>query len=322
MTIENWQRFEYGGINNSTVGPTLASAATIAPTFGIHHVSGSAAISAVTPPWTGFSGTIVLIPDGTWSLATGGASGSAILSNLTATVNTPVYLNYDPSASSGAGAWSVQASGAVGSLNYLDVNCGAGASWASTNQGVGTVNVNAMFLPTQLACSAVDIFLSNTYSATNAGSSNAMTLSATFGVWTNNASTLSLFTSGSASTAFTVTGSSSSNSYNGIKAFQIPMAATLPAGNYWYGFIFSQASAGDAIAAAFTNVAASYAGAQSLYKGQLGSSSAGPVGARLGEGVFSASSTALNASMAISAVLGSAAANTCQYPVRFKGFSA
>lgn len=318
---ENWQRFEYGGLQNTVVGPTLASAATIAPTFGFHHVSGTAAISAITPPWTGFAGTICLIPDAAFTLATGGASGSAILSNYTATINSPVYLNFDPSASSGAGAWSVQASGTPGSLNYLDVNCGAGVSWASTNQGIGTVNVNFLPLNAQLNFSAVDLFVSDTYSATNAGSSFGGSLSASLGIWTNNASTLSLFTSGSASTAWTVTGSSSSNSFNGIKAFQIPLAATLPAGDYWYGFIYSTASAGHAIAAGFTNVAASYAGAQSLYKGQLGSTSAGAVGAQFGVGVFSVSSTALPATMAFSNVLGSAVANTVQFPIRFKAFS-
>lgn len=302
--------FTVGGQFNYVVGPVLASAATIAPTSGIHHVSGTVTITTITAPWAGFTGSVTLIPDGAWALGTGGNIKTA----YQAVANIPIILEFDGT------SW-FPSTFTTGGLNYFGVAVGAGVSWASTNAGIGTLNINALALQVPLQFTAIDIFVSDTYSATNAGSSIGITNSASFGIWTNNASTLSLLSSGSTTVAFTVTGSSSSNSFNGIKAFQIPLSATLPPGNYWYGFISSTASAGHAIAAGISNVQASYAGAQSLYKGQFGSSSAGPIGADFGVGQFSASSAALPSSIGFSEVRGSAIANTVQFPVRFKGFS-
>jgi len=62
----------------------IASAATIAPVNWISYVSGTAAISTITPP-TGVNqgGTIILIPQGLWTLTTGGniqIASSAVVS--------------------------------------------------------------------------------------------------------------------------------------------------------------------------------------------------------------------------------------------------
>ena len=48
-------------------GATLPSAATIVPTAAIHAVSGTSVVSTITPPYTGFIGTVTLIPTGLWS---------------------------------------------------------------------------------------------------------------------------------------------------------------------------------------------------------------------------------------------------------------
>lgn len=73
------------------VGAALASAATITPTSAIHHVTGTAAISTITPP-SGFSGNIWLIPDGAWTMTTGGN----IAIGVTAVVNQVLAMTYDP----------------------------------------------------------------------------------------------------------------------------------------------------------------------------------------------------------------------------------
>ena len=72
-------------------GSILASASTIAPTAAIHHVSGSAAIGTITIPYTGFVGTITLIPDGAWTWTVGGNIGTT----GTATIGRPVQFTYD-----------------------------------------------------------------------------------------------------------------------------------------------------------------------------------------------------------------------------------
>lgn len=69
LDTARFQSFSDG--QNDIVGPLIASAATIAPTHPIHHVSGVAAIVNITPPTPTFRGKITLIPDGafTWTAA-------------------------------------------------------------------------------------------------------------------------------------------------------------------------------------------------------------------------------------------------------------
>lgn len=77
------------------VGFNIASAATIAPTKSITHVTGTTTISTVTPP-TGFTGAnrggcLTLIPDGLWSTNT---SGNIALAT-SAVVNKALTMCYD-----------------------------------------------------------------------------------------------------------------------------------------------------------------------------------------------------------------------------------
>jgi hypothetical protein len=70
----------------------IASAATIAPTFRVTHVSGVAAISTITLPWSDFGGTLVFIADGAFSWGTGGniqVAGSTSVGQM-------VFATYDP----------------------------------------------------------------------------------------------------------------------------------------------------------------------------------------------------------------------------------
>lgn len=68
---ENIERWQVGGQLNAGVGPDIASAATIAPTYRIHRVTGAAAVVTITVPWQGFSGELWLISVGafTWTAA-------------------------------------------------------------------------------------------------------------------------------------------------------------------------------------------------------------------------------------------------------------
>lgn len=79
-----------GGVQFANEGPTIASAATIAPTFLKHIVSGTAAIVNITVPYTGFAGEFHAIPTGafTWT-----AAGN-IVTTGTATVGRPIVFTY------------------------------------------------------------------------------------------------------------------------------------------------------------------------------------------------------------------------------------
>lgn len=76
------------------IGPAIASAATIAPTHPVHHVTGTAAIATITPPDPGFQGEICLIADAIWTWT---AAGNIALAGTTTAANKAVYFTYDPS---------------------------------------------------------------------------------------------------------------------------------------------------------------------------------------------------------------------------------
>ena len=71
-----------GTLQKPVVGQVITAAATIAPTFHVHHVTGATSIVNITVPWTDFGGTILLIADSAISWT---AAGSY------------VFFTYDPS---------------------------------------------------------------------------------------------------------------------------------------------------------------------------------------------------------------------------------
>jgi hypothetical protein len=85
--------------NAQAVGTALASAATIAPTSPIHHITGTTQITTITAPAnftvSGMGGCIVFIPDGAW---TTGTTGNIALAS-TATVSRALTMCYDNGAS-------------------------------------------------------------------------------------------------------------------------------------------------------------------------------------------------------------------------------
>ena len=83
-----------GTLLNSGVGADIASAATIAPTYGIHRVTGTAAIVNITVPYVGFSGNVTLIPTAIWTWT---AAGNIIVAGtVTAGNGVPVVFTYNP----------------------------------------------------------------------------------------------------------------------------------------------------------------------------------------------------------------------------------
>lgn len=75
-----------------TPAPTLASAATIAPTTEVTFVSGTTTINTITPPplFVG-GGQITLIPTGLWSTGTSGNIAIA----TTGVVSKALIMTYD-----------------------------------------------------------------------------------------------------------------------------------------------------------------------------------------------------------------------------------
>lgn len=92
QALDVWP-WHLGSINGGLIGPTIASATTIAPTKPIHHVSGTTAIVNITPPDPNFSGVLILIADGIWTWTAAG--NIAVLGTVTAALGTVIFT-YDP----------------------------------------------------------------------------------------------------------------------------------------------------------------------------------------------------------------------------------
>src|SRR3970282_738944 len=82
-----------GTLQKPVVGQVFTAAATIAPTFHVHHVTGATSIVNITVPWTDFGGTILLIADSaiSWTAAENIASAG------NAAAGSYVFFTYDPS---------------------------------------------------------------------------------------------------------------------------------------------------------------------------------------------------------------------------------
>lgn len=82
-----------GAIDALQVAPTIASAATIAPTNLIQFVSGTTAVATITPPTNLLmgGGMLVLIPTGIWSTNTTGNIALA----TTAVVSKALIMTFD-----------------------------------------------------------------------------------------------------------------------------------------------------------------------------------------------------------------------------------
>ena len=74
-------------------GPAIASAATITLSHPAHKITGTAEITTINPPYTGFVGLVTLIPGGACTFATGGNIATA----GTCVANQMMRLYYDGS---------------------------------------------------------------------------------------------------------------------------------------------------------------------------------------------------------------------------------
>lgn len=125
-----------------TVGANVASASTITPTGAIFHVTGTTQINTINLPFTGFTGSIRLIADGTWSTGTSGNIATAIA----AVANQSYELVYDgtkwyPSSFGSAGAiYSGAPADPTGTTSTTAVMMGLGGAASITPTKTGRIS--------------------------------------------------------------------------------------------------------------------------------------------------------------------------------------
>ncbi len=115
--------------------------------------------------------------------------------------------------------------------------------WINGQAGQGTLRLDPVQFP---AAVAFDRALIPIYNSNSSNSSGSHTLSFWVGLYTQNASTLSLWGSASATTALTHSGTVGSYSLfsGGPRLFSIGWTTTAPASNYWLAYLSRTTSGG------------------------------------------------------------------------------
>jgi len=127
---------------------------------------------------------------------------------------------------------SVNAGGGGGTVsNNFPPFC-FGNSTAVGQIGNATVAVQPLFVPSDAHFDRVIMQISNTVS-TSSNSSHAGNITFRVGLYTKNASTLSLASSGSQTYQWTNTSNNSTSVLNGLRVISCPLLATLTPGQYW-----------------------------------------------------------------------------------------
>lgn len=164
-------------------------------------------------------------------------------------------------------------------------------------QGQGSLHIQPMQAP-NVVYDRVMMPIINTNSSNSSGSH---TLSFWVGIYTRNASTLSLASSTSATTAVTHSGTAGSYSqYSGVRLFSIGSTNTITEGQYWVG-ILSRTTSGGANGT-YSQVLASQM--NSSYFGLFGAATNATQQYTRGLGVYSATTSAMPGSIAFSQING------------------
>lgn len=165
------------------------------------------------------------------------------------------------------------------------------------NQGQATLHFHPVAFPNiQHDRLALRVFWSN-----SSNSTGSVTISNWFGIYTKNASTLSLLSSTSTTNAITFSGTGGNHSLQaGQRLLTVPWTNTITAGEYWAACINRTTSGG-------TNGSYSQLLAQQVasnFSGIFGAASNATLQRRLGQGVYTASTSGLPNSVAFSQING------------------
>lgn len=215
------------------------------------------------------SGTNVLFA-GSGGVSVGGSTGTVVFS-----CPSPVTINYIPPAF----AW---------------------GSTLAASMGNASIQVHPIYVPQNVVIDRGVMGLSLSIS-TSSDSSHGGTLSLGLGLYTQNASTLSLGTSGIGTYAWTNTSNNSTSVLSGIKNATIALAATLTPGNYWLA-VWSRTSTVNANW--FTGSYLGVSGANAAFSGSFMQAVNATYQMVPGMGEYSATSAALPVSMAFSHLTG------------------
>ena len=226
----------------------------------------------------------------TISGATGGNASTASGTNLV--IGGTQGINVSLSTAARAATLWIGGGMLSGYTPYADLNTVTG------QVGQGTLQVDPEVWPA-FQFDRVLVPIVNTNSSNSSGSH---TISSWVGIYTRNASTLSLLASTSTSLALTHSGTVGSYSlYSGVRLVSIPMTTTLQAGEYWVAQLSRTTSGG--ANGTYSNIVGSQL--NSNFHGFWSSSHNTSYQWTLGQGVLSVTTSGMPASIAFSDIRGS-----------------
>lgn len=199
-----------------------------------------------------------------------------------------------------AGGTNITLSQNANSVTIVGANTGTLSQWwpgfpggfTTRSWGQSTVHVDPIWLPNYLSATRMQILMSASLS-TSSNSSFAGTLSWGVGVYTNNASTLSLASSGSTNYQFTNTSDNSSASLQGNRIISVPINVNMTPGLYWIAQLTQTATAN-----ANWITLQNYLQGVSVFSGSFGGASSGTFAPALGAGHWSVQTAGMPNSMA------------------------
>jgi filamentous hemagglutinin len=323
-TVNTGSRMVFVGGANITLSQTTgAGASTISIVGGAGGAGFSAGVSTGgnTAGATGVSGTqMVLVGSGVMSLSqTTGANGNTVsimapassvisaVAPLSTSTNGSTISVLGPATSSlvGVSGITVSTNGSTISVigtfpNRTDFYPYVGAPMVTGQQGQASLHIAPLHFPNlQHDRLLLGMQVSN---ATN--SSNSITISAWAGLYSKNASSISLISSISTSTNFSGSGTVGSYSlYGGPKWLSLPWTNTITENDYYMGIVVRTTTGGAAghsvsqlCVSKFTN---------SAWSGIMGAASGATDQHQLGLGVFTVSTSGMPASIAFTDINGS-----------------
>ncbi len=203
---------------------------------------------------------------------------------------------------------------AANDLNTITISAGVGTldrwrnfdmvSFSSVQVGQSSVFVTPMALAAALQFDRALRYVTMTQS-TSSNSSYAIAIEYHAGIYTKNASTLSLLKSGSGNNVWTITSNNTTANQAGVRMVTAAIQTTLTPGNYWLA-VLSITKTTNANWATISEI--DFAAGNSVFSGPLGVASASSYQMILGFGMWSAASASLPNSIAFSNIHGASAA--------------
>jgi hypothetical protein len=286
-----------GGANITLSQATAANATTISVVGGAGgggNFSGGVSNLGNTAGATGITGTQnVFVGSGVVSLSqTTGANGGTISILAPAT-----------SSLSATGGVSISTNGSTISIGVPMTTVDMWLPWQAAERVTGQIGQASLHVQPYPIDAHVQfdrvVFPVQYSQATN--STLTVTLSAWVGLYTRNASTLSLLHSGSGTFSINGSGTASSANNSGPRNMSIPWTTTVNANQYWLGFVSRTTTAG--ANASISNFMLTQQ--NSIFSGMMGVAVTATAQYRLGLGIWSATTSGMPSSVGFSHITGS-----------------